>query len=345
MLNNSLAKDVAPQHSIGFRDSVLNAYKNTRDLSLTVPGREGFKLYFPFLGVDSKLFGNKVISVPFFDVGGCCGSLSSKNLEQLKILFKESLFLQGNVQIKIDKSMNNFKVLRTFLLKCGFSESIDRQQFIVKFLTEDAMWKKFHKHTRNDIRMAQKSGVKLVRIENVSELKSFYEIYLREMRRFGTPQHSFLFFKELLEKKDISFLGYNCYYGNKVIATIINLYYGDKSSVLVNVSNPRFRKMRPNDMLYWESIKALIMRGVKTMDTGQVDLTHEMGSREWSLYKFKKKWLAVPYDRSVFTFSKNNTLPSTHETRKLKRFRILWSLMPLVLVRIFGPKIRSQLAL
>lgn len=347
MLNDFLEKsptDMGPQHSTGFRDSVIRTYKNTEDLSLVVDDG-GVKAYLPFFRVRSKVLGNRVISVPFFDVGGPCGDLDAVCLKRLGDLLDRFGHIGDNVQIKIDKSLSNFKKLRSFLLKKGFLESIDHQQFIVRLSSEDEMWKKFHKHTRNDIRMAKKSGLNLVKINNIPELKAFYNLYVREMHRFGTPQHSFVFFKELMDCSGLVFSGFNCRYGGKVIASIITIHFGKKSSVLVNVSNPSFRSKRPNDLLYWESIRCLIRAGVETIDTGQVNLTHEKGSREWSLYKFKKKWLAEPFDCSLFELSGGNSSKNTRKTKDLRKFRKIWSLLPSVLVRLLGPKLRSQLAL
>ncbi len=348
MLNDFLEKsptDMGPQHAAGFKDSVIKAYKNTEDLSLVVSDNKGVKAYLPFFRVKSKILGNIVISVPFFDVGGLCGDLDANCIKKLGDLLDKLGHQGDSIQIKMDKSSSNFGKFRSFLLKKGFSESTNYQQFIVKISSEDEMWKKFHKHTRNDVRMARKSGLNLVKINNDLELKTFYNLYVREMHRFGTPQHSFVFFKELMKCNGLILSGFNCYHSGKVVASIIIIHSGKKSSVLVNVSNPLFRSKRPNDLLYWESIKYLISAGVETMDTGQVNLIHEKGSREWSLYKFKKKWLAEPFDCSIFEFSSEKSSANTRKTKDLRKFRKIWSLLPSVFVRFLGPRLRSQLAL
>ncbi|MBT3866187.1 peptidoglycan bridge formation glycyltransferase FemA/FemB family protein [Candidatus Woesearchaeota archaeon] len=339
-LNSEGLTNVGIQETIEFRDAVTDSYGNCEpyyygDVKTKVES------VFPFVLVKSKLFGNRMISVPFFDVGGFSGKFDSKILSLLiNELNSDSV---DSVEVKIDKSDGNFEKVRNDLLKIGFSEEKAKHQFILKLSSEEEMWKKFHKHTRNDVRMAMKSGMNLVRIDSEKELKSFFKLYVREMKRFGTPNHSFDFFKNLFEKCNGGFFGLNCYKDKKLAGSLIFLHGGGKGNVYVNVSNNSFRKYRPNDLLYWETIKYGIKKKLKTIDTGQVDMDHKNGSREWSMYKFKNKWLCEPFERINFVFPSQTRGISKGD--KLKVFRKVWRCLPLPLIKLIGPKIRSQLGI
>ena len=247
--------DNGPQHSEGLKSAILAAYGNITDCSLEFKDAKGVYAKFPFFNVKSRLFGNRVISVPFVDVGGVCGSLKSGDLNELKT---KSQFPSEVINVKIDKSLKNFKKLKSELLNQGFFEKTNNHQFVLKLKSKDELWKQFHKHTRNDIRKSIKSGLRLERIDSLVKVKNFYGLYLKEMHRFGTPQHSLSFFKELYANNDIGFFGFNCYSGEKIIGSIIVLYSGKRGLVFVNVSNPSFRDMRPNDLLYWETLQSSI---------------------------------------------------------------------------------------
>lgn len=332
--------NVSIQQTINFRDAVVDSYDNCEPYYYG-DVKNKVQSVFSFILVKSKLFGDKMVSVPFFDVGGFSGKFDA---DVLLLLLKELTNTSADsVEVKIDRSDKNFEKVRKDLLKIGFVEERAKHQFILSLLSEEKMWKKFHKHTRNDIRMALKSGMNLVRIDSEKELKRFFELYIREMKRFGTPNHSFDFFKNLFDKCKDGFYGLNCYKNKKLVGSLIFLYGGGKGSVYVNVSNNSFRKYRPNDLMYWETIKHGINKKLKTIDTGQVDLNHEKGTREWSMYRFKNKWLCEPFERVNFVFPLEASKSSGNS--KLKIFRKIWRCLPLVLVRAIGPKIRSQLGI
>ena len=63
-----------------------------------------------------------------------------------------------------------------------------------------------------------------------------------------------------------SFFGLNCYKKDKLIGSLIMLYYNDCGYIVFNVSNRKFREFRPNDLLYWKTIKSCIKKGLKHVD-------------------------------------------------------------------------------
>ena len=141
------------------------------------------------------LFNEKNVSLPFLDI---------INIDKLSL---KDLAGEIKSEIRISESNPKIKHLRKVLVNKGFIESEVKGHIVSKLTTGDHMWEKFHKHTRNDIRMAEKSNLKLKKIDSKEELNIFYKLYLNEMRNFGTPQHSFKFFDNCLKIMKESFIG------------------------------------------------------------------------------------------------------------------------------------------
>ena len=326
------------QTNLNFKEVIERTYSNCKENYFI-----GQECLYPFFLVKSKIFGKRFISLPFLDVGGFFGNPSEKDV--LEIIEKAKEGKVKNIQVRTNKFMNNFESTEKILSKLGFKKNVEKHQFIIHLTSEEDIWKRFHKHTRNDIRKAEKSGLNVVGIKDEDEMKKFYNLYLDEMKKFGTPQHSYKFFKNLLYFLKEDFFGLNCYFKDRLIGSIIILRNKNYSNIAFNVSDEKYRgEFRPNDFLYWESIKWAVKNNVKFVDMGQVEKDAEEGSHAQGLYKFKSKWLGELYERIYFTFSFKDE-KSSQKKDSLKKYRKIWKKLPLSLVKIIGPKICRELGI
>lgn len=293
-------------------------------------------LNFPFIEIKSKIFGKKIISLPFLDVTNFKGKATKHIFKKMV----DRLGKENKIEIKLSENHTQFKEIKKILSEMGFDEFSEKAHIVTKLTPEEDMWKRFHKHTRNDIRKAEKPSLKIKKIESVKELKKFYLLYLRQMKGFGTPQHSFKFFENYFNIMKRNFFGLNCYKGGKLIASII-LFLGNREAyVSFNVSNPQYRSYRPNDLLYLAVIKECIKKKIKYFDIGQIDLNTKKGTREDSLLKFKLKWLGESHKKVHFTL---NFKHDSNKKDSLKKFRKIWKKLPLFVVKLVGPKIVREL--
>jgi serine/alanine adding enzyme len=314
-------------------DAITNSYSNCKNVSYDENGN-----YIPLIRVRSKIFGNKIISLPFMDVGGIFGS--SKN--SFKILLKKIVesFKDTRIEIKLNDIEKNFQGFYRELESLGFGVRKAKQQFYILIENPETKWKKFHKHTRNDIRKAEKSSLKIVPINNDSELKKFYTLYFDEMKRFGTPPHSRKFFLNLAHELKDKFYGLNCYKDNKLIASTVLVKSEEVAYLWFNVSDQKYRNFRPNDLLYWANVKEAYREKISFIDSGQIDLNPQ-DKRSEGLLKFKQKWLGESHQKYLFTYPSEESESSKKE--KLKKFRKIWSLLPNPIIKLIGPKICSEL--
>ena len=325
------------QHSLNYKKIIEETYKNCEcHYYLSLKNKKPINL-FPFILLKSKIFGKRLISVPFLDVGGFLGKYNAKNLKEIIGRLKE----KGNsIEIRLNSSMKDFEKYHKFFEREGFGAIGEKEQLIVNLTSEEDMWKRFHKHTRNDIRKAMKSELQVIPIDNDSELKKFYSLYIWEMKNFGTPQHSFKFFNNSFKSEKV--IGFNCYKKREMIGSIVVFFNKRFGYVGFNISNVKYRNLRPNDLLYWETIRWAINNKLDKLDLGQVKKDALRGSRSQGLFKFKQKWLGEIYERVYFTFPKRE---NSKKKNKLKRLRRVWRKIPLPIIKIIGPKICSELGI
>lgn len=325
------------QEDIRLLEVITNTYNNCEDVSL-----RGQNFFIPAIKIKSSLFGNRIISLPFLDVGGIFGKVDNNKIKK----FKEQCFKEKNlryIEIKLNESQSDFDKNKNFLEKEGFEKKDSKEQFYIQVENPDIKWKKFHKHTRNEIRKAKKSGLNIKIIRNKKELKKFYKLYFREMKRFGTPCHSRQFFYNLLEHFKKDFFGVNCYFNNELIASGIMIFEKKISYLWFNVSNPKYRIYKPNDLIYWTMIKEAFKKNVDLIDAGQVDSNSE-NERERGLLKFKEKWIGKRYKKNIFYYSKDILLTNKEEKKnRLKGLRTIWKKLPSPIIKLIGPKVTSEL--
>lgn len=310
----------------GFQD------KFSQVVSKSYPNCSSYNVGLPFVRLKS-IFGEKLISLPFVDTI----RIKKDKFEGFNIGLVET-----NMKVEVRLSeMDLTPSVESALLRKGFHKNVVKGHIVSMLTSPHDYWNRFHRHTRNDIRRALRSNLKVRRIDSLEEVRRFYSLYLAQMKSFGTPQHSLEFFKNCLEILKKNFYGLNCYYHKQLIASIILFLDEDYAYVSFSIYNPKFKHLRPNDLLYWDALKWCMEEGVKYFDIGQADLEIET-PREKSLLDFKKKWLGKVYKRYYFTknFAYNSNATAT---AGLKKLRIIWKRLPLSLIRRFGPLVCAQL--
>lgn len=339
-------KDAKFYHSLKFKEIIEKTYKNCKSEYYFLINNK-VKAIFPFFIVKSKLMGNRLISLPFLDNGGFLGEYKKENIKKLIKELKKIEDLKY-MEIRLTSFMENFENDKKILLKLGFNEEKSKNQIILELKNKDVLWGGFDRITRKGIKKAEKSELKIKEINNEKEMKNFYKLYLKNMKNFGTPQHSYNYFFNLFKYLRKGFKGLNCYKNKRLIGSIIVLYTKNYSHLVFSVSDSKHSKYRPNDLLHWEIIKWVSKNNIKYFDLGQCEANAEKNTRAEGVYRFKKKWLGEIYDRNYFYyyFEKEENVDKKNKKKDgLKKFRIIWKKLPSPIIKIIGPKIASQLGI
>ena len=329
-----------PQNSAEWEKSINNSYKNCIPLYFMEKNEEWA---FPFFLVKSRIFGNRMISMPFTDLGGPLGKINKKIIEEILEYAKKTKGI-SKIEVRLNDFSQENKNAMEELSKSGFGKEFKKNQIILKLKSEEELWNSFDRITRKGIKKAEKSGLDLKWITNEEELKKFFGLYLRNMKSFGTPNHSYDFFRNLMKMKN-GFKGVNCYKDGKIIGTLIILHTKDYAYAAYNASDKKDLICQPNDLIHWELIKWCAEQKIKYFDIGQCDSNAKENTHDYGIYKFKKKWTGEVYNKYhlYYYFDEKDKI---EEAKKGKGWMTkVWSKLPLPIIKIMGPKIASQLAL
>lgn len=312
-------------HQHGWRKVIEKSFGH-RTMYLTAINNNDNKIcgVLPYVQMKSRLFGSFLVSLPFFNYGGmlisedaAAGSLldaSRKMLSETDVDYVELRHLAMCNKITATKQS---KV--TMILKLEENEA--------------AQWKTLDSKVRNQVRKAEKSGLKTV-IGRLELLDGFYEVFCRNMRDLGTPVYSRNFFYNVLNEFSASTKIISVTMNGRTIASAIMTWYKETLEVPWASSNRAFRDLCPNNLLYWEAIRFAFGIGAREFDFGRS--TPDEGT-----YKFKKQWGAMPVQLYwQYLLHDGDTMPEVNPKNPKYRFAIqAWQRLPLALSNFLGPHI------
>lgn len=289
---------------------------------------------FPIALVSSKIFGDRLISLPFADYGGPAGhDTYSINKLILNILEIAKEFEVDFVEIRAPE-----KDCYHLFEANGFARRDDYFTYILPLgSTIDELWDIIGKKNRNMVRKAIKNNINIIEADCKQDLKRFYNLYLITMKSLGSPPQSFNFFDKIWDNfYPDSFIILNAISMDMCIAS--SLYFLHKGTIhhSYNCSLKGFQGLGQNNLLQWHIIEWGNSKGYKFLDFGR---TREGAGNEL----FKERWggtkIEMPY---FYKFLKKKI--NQRDEIKYKRISFLWEkFMPYSLANKIGPYIINQI--
>ena len=153
------------------------------------------------------------MSMPFVNYGG----LVSSGFQAARLLLDQAEYLPKSVQA-------THVELRHFGYSVeGFSSMEHKVTMILDLMAnEETQWKGFNAKLKNQVRKAEKSGLRFV-IDQTELLDGFYEVFARNMRDLGMPVYAKNFFQRVLTSFPDSTRVLAVYYEKIMIAAGIAL--------------------------------------------------------------------------------------------------------------------------
>jgi len=315
-------QDSTNYHLYGWRHVIEKSfghktfYLTARDRANVIHG------LLPLVSMQSPLFGKFLVSLPFFNYGG----IICNNMETGTLLLKESDAIREGVSAQ-------YTELRHLGIR---QEGLATKEHKVTMIldlekNEEMQWKALNAKVRNQVRKAEKCGLKAV-TGHLDLLDGFYEVFCRNMRDLGTPVYSRKFFQNVLETFPESSRIISIKLGEKTVASGILLWFRDTLEVPWASSINDFREKCPNNLLYWEAIKFAIEKKLTKFDFGRS--TPDEGT-----YRFKKQWGALPVQLYwQYLLEEGRELPELNPDNPKYRLAIkVWQKLPVALTKMLGP--------
>ncbi|MDE0554042.1 MAG: GNAT family N-acetyltransferase, partial [Candidatus Poribacteria bacterium] len=157
----------------------------------------------------------------------------------------------------------------------------------------DTLWHAYNKRVRGAVRKAEKSGVAVTDTNSEAALCTFYEMYLRTVRRLGgTPKPRSLM-QTLLQQK-VAKLAIATYRGT-IIAGLLYLRFNKTVTLWCEASVPAFLKYRPNNAIFHYIITQACQKKDEWVDFGASPPENK------GLIAHKEQYRAVRTDFASYT--------------------------------------------
>ncbi len=300
----------------------------------------------PLFHLKHFLFGNSLVSIPFFDMAG----ILANDEEVEKALISEAIKIGkrlgvDQIELRQPTSLPCFadKLPMTYDLSAE-NVTIRSHASKVRMLlplpdSSGKLMGSFKSKLRSQINRPIKEGL-FAKAGGAELLENFYKVFLINMRELGSPVHSKKIMKHLLEV----FAGQSkiiiVYNKNEPLACSLICEY---KNTLQNPWSSALRQhstLSANMFLYWKMLEYACEKGLEYFDFGRS--TPGEGT-----YKFKEQWGAKPMPLYWYYISLSDSMGHKAESEKerFKKAINYWKKLPIPITKILGPMIRKHIAL
>jgi len=223
-----------------------------------------------------KIFGKeKLVSHPFCEYGGVLPLVKKIDAKE----FEQSLFSEFKIPFKINLHPWILNYFENFQIENR--ESWRSTYWIENFskLTKEQFLASFRYDIRHSIKNAERQGFSFEECQSDKDIKEFYEIYIKTVRRHKNIPLSYSFFEFFQKSSKIFFIKIN----KKIATGSIFLFYKPFIHYFITASDYNFRKSGVNHLLLWNIIKNYNNKDYDFLDLGAT----KKGS---NLEIFKRGW-------------------------------------------------------
>jgi len=275
----------------------------------------------PLAHVDSALFGNSLVSLPFAVYGGVAAATQAVALA----LEKEAARLARHLGVDHLELRNVARRHPDWPL----------QDLYVTFRREilpdeEANMLAIPRKQRAMVRKGAKNGL---HSEIDAGVERFFALYADNVHRHGTPALPKKYFQALLAE-----FGADCEVltvvspDGRALSSVLSFYFRDEVLPYYAGDDVLARDLAANDFKYWELMRRACARGLKVFDYGR-------SKQGTGSYAFKKNWGFEPaplhYEYQLY---KRDAIPQNNPANAKYRLMIeTWRRLPLGVANWLGP--------
>lgn len=313
-------------HLLGWRDVIVKSFGHNciyfiAELDSSIVG------ILPVVQLNSKLFGNFLVSQAFFNYGGALGDSEAIEDKLMKAAASEAASLGcSHVEFRDD------------FQRAAMPFRSDKVSMMLSLPdTSEKLWSEIGSKLRAQIKRPQKENCSC-KIGGVEMLDDFYHVFAINMRDLGTPVYGKQFFRNILEEFDTTSNLVVIYWQAKPVASAFLV--GDRGVLEIPWASSlrSANHLGVNMLLYWKVLEFAITKNYQWFDFGRS--TVDAGT-----YKFKRQWGAKP--RQLYWhywLEGGGDLPKLNPTNpKFKIVIEIWKRLPIFVTKILGPMLVKYL--
>jgi FemAB-related protein (PEP-CTERM system-associated) len=285
----------------------------------------------PLIHMKSLLFGNKLVSLPFFQRGGAVAD--SPLIEQQLM---QAAALYGSKH-GVDHIEYRDDISRDYLTNASATQTHKVNMVLSLPGSKDKLWQGFTAKLRAQIRRPQREQPQIF-IGGKELLNDFYTVYSRNMRDLGSPVQSKSFIANILTDFPQNSWLIVIKLEQRPVAAGFLLGSEDTMEIPLASTIREVNSLSMNMLLYWEVLKFAIKQNYSQFDFGR-------SSKNAGTYRFKKQWGAKPKQLYWhYWLGKSKTPPSMNPSDpKYAVIITIWKRLPVLLANFIGPAIVKNL--
>lgn len=277
----------------------------------------------PLIHMKSRLFGNFLVSMPYFNYGGAVADHPAIEQQLMNAANERASRLHAShVEYRDDIPRN------------GMPVRMEKVNMILRLPdTPDALLKGFGSKLRSQIRRAQREKPTIHYGDN-EYLDDFYRVFSHNMRDLGTPVYSKNLFRNILQCFPERSRIVVARMAGKPVAGAFLMGYHEMLEIPWASTLRDVNHLSINTFLYWKILQFAIENGYRYFDFGR-------SSRDSGTYRFKQQWGAEPKQLYWhYWLGNGGTVPSINPDNPRYALMIkTWQRLPLVLSKLLGPPI------
>lgn len=278
----------------------------------------------PLVHMKSRIFGNFLVSMPFFNYGGVCAEDEDGR----------SRLVEEAVRIARDAGASHIEFRQEAPLPNGFPAKTTKVSMRLPLpASAEELMRSFPSKLRSQIRRPGKEGM-TARVGGVEDLDAFYEVFAVNMRRLGTPVLPRRFFAAIFRHFPDETRICSVYRGGVPVASGFLIGFKERLEIPWASSLSEYNRYSPNMLLYWTCLEFACDRGYRVYDFGR-STAGEM------TYRFKEQWGAEPLQLHWhYWLDEGRSMPDLSPGNPKYRLAIaVWKRLPLAATKILGPRV------
>lgn len=291
---------------IFFLCKILNAQ------NITGVAYSGDKIYgiFPLL-LKKGRFGNIINSMAYYGSHGSILTGNPSASSELKHYY-EALLSKQKVQCST-LIENAFSKKPELFSNDSFTDFRIAQYTHLKFETSEDLMKSFHYKTRNMVRKAEKSGIRIS--EDKTALTFIKSIHNQNMNSIGGIAKSDLFFEQIPHffTYGSDYKLYSAELNGERISGLLLFIFNGYVEYFTPVINPKYRNLQPLSLIIYTAM-ADLMNKYHTWNWGGTWESQE------GVYRFKKRWGSCEKKYYYHTFLHNTDLLNCSKDELLSEY-------------------------
>ena len=315
-------------HRSGWRHLVAEVFGHRSHYLLGRDEHGAVQGVLPLIRIQSRLFGDYMVSLPYFTYGGPLGVNEAAETELLHAAGELARELGvGHVEFRGFAPREPAWPLRTDKVTLHRPLAAD----------EDGLWKSLSKERRRQLKKAQ-DGKCEVLVGGAELLDDFYPVFARNMRDLGTPVYDRRFFAAMLARFPEATRIVSVRREGVAAGAAFLIGFRERLEVPWVSTLREMNAHFVNTRLYWELLRFAVASGYRVFDFGR-------SSVDSGTYGFKRQWGAEPVQLYwQYWLAKGRSLPGLTPTSPKFRLAVrAWQRLPLALANALGPRIVKNL--